>query len=86
MVVTAIKYLAGLSAVVFWLCPLRTGTQVVVFVTSIAVVLICHSVLTRMDETYAAKYAGYWPKLLDWSTPAKSDDAREKPTAPDTKT
>src|SRR5580692_10665997 len=62
MAVTVIKYLAGLSAVVFWLCPLRTGTQVLVFLTSIAVLLICHSVLTSMDEAYAAKNAGYWPK------------------------
>jgi Double zinc ribbon len=37
-VVTGIKYLAGLSPMVFWLCPLRTGTQVVLFVASIAVI------------------------------------------------
>jgi len=37
IIVTAIKYLAGLSAVVFWFCPLRTGIQVLVFVASIAV-------------------------------------------------
>jgi hypothetical protein len=42
--------------------------QVLVFVASIAVLLICHSVLTNMDETYAAKNEGYWPKPLDWST------------------
>jgi hypothetical protein len=86
MVVTVIKYLAGLSAVVFWLCPLRTGTQVLVFLTSIAVLVICHSVLTSMDEAYAAKNAGYWPKPLDWSQPAKSDNSSAKPTAPVTKT
>jgi hypothetical protein len=86
MVVTVIKYLAGLSAVVFWLCPLRTGTQVFIFVISIAVLLICHSILTSMDDTYAAKKAGCWPKTLDWGTPAKSDYASEKPTASDTKT
>jgi hypothetical protein len=86
MVVTVIKYLAGLSAVVFWLCPLRTGTQVLIFVISMAALLICHSVLTSVDETHAAKHAGYWPKPLDWGTPAKSDYASKKPTAPDTKT
>ena len=86
MVVTAVKYLAGLSAVVFWLCPLRTGTQVLVFVASIAVFLICHSVSTSMAEAYAAKNAGYWPKPLDWGTPSKSDNSNEKATAPDTKT
>jgi hypothetical protein len=85
MLVTVIKDLVGLSAVVFWLCPLRTGTQVLIFVISMAALLICHFMLTSMDETYAAN-AGYWPKPLDWSTPAKPDDASEKPTAPDTKT
>jgi hypothetical protein len=68
-VVTAIKYLAGLSAVVFWLCPLRTGTQVLVFVASIAVMLICHFGLSSIDEEYANKNAGYWPKRLDWTAP-----------------
>ena len=86
MVVTVIKYLAGLSAVVFWLCPLRTGTQVLIFVISMAVLLICHSILTSMDETFAANKAGYWPEPLDWGTPAKPDYASEKPTAPETKT
>jgi len=63
-VLTVIKDLAGIAAVVFWLCPLRTGTQILGCVASIAVFLICHSVLTNLDETYAAKYgsAGYWPK------------------------
>ncbi|HEV3512592.1 MAG TPA: hypothetical protein VGS05_12875 [Candidatus Sulfotelmatobacter sp.] len=72
-VVTTIKYLAGLSAVVFWLCPLRTGTQVLVFVASIAVLLICHFGLSGIDEEYANKNAGYWPKPLDWTAPSKSD-------------
>jgi hypothetical protein len=74
LVVTAIKYLAGLSAVVFWLCPLRTGTQVLVFVVSIAVMLICHFGLSSIDEEYANKNSGYWPKPLDWTAPSKSDD------------
>jgi hypothetical protein len=86
LVVTAMKYLAGLSAVVFWLCPLRTGTQVLIFVASIVVLLICHSVLTNMDEAYAAKNAGYWPKLLDWGAAPKSDNPTEKLTSPDSKT
>ena len=77
-VVTAIKYLAGLSAVVFWLCPLRTGTQVLVFVASIAVMLICHFGLSSIDEEYANKNAGYWPKPLDWTAPSKSDDPDAK--------
>ena len=77
-IVTAIKYLAGLSAVVFWLCPLRTGIQLLVFVASIAVLLVCHFTLTSMDETYANKDAGHWPEPLDWNPPSKSD---KSPTA-----
>ena len=77
-VVTAIKYLAGLSAVVFWLCPLRTGTQVLVFVASIAVMLICHFRLSSIDEEYANKNAGYWPERLDWTAPSKSDEPGTK--------
>src|SRR5262249_4405671 len=76
--VTMIKYLAGLSAVVFWLCPLRTGTQVLVFVASIAVLLICHFGLSSVDEDYANKNAGYWPKPLDWMSPSKLDEPAEK--------
>jgi hypothetical protein len=77
-VVTAIKYLAGLSAVVFWLCPLRTGTQVIIFVASIAVLLICHFGLSSINEDYANKNAGYWPKPLNWTPPSKSDDTSGK--------
>jgi len=76
--VNAIKFLAGLSAVVFWLCPLSTGTQVVVFIASIAVMLICHFGLSSIDHEYANKNAGYWPKPLDWTAPSKSDDPGTK--------
>jgi hypothetical protein len=78
MVVTAIKYLAGLSAVVFWVCPLRTGTQVLIFVASIGVLLICHFARSSMDEAYANKNAGYWPKPIDWNPTSKSDGTSEK--------
>ena len=44
------------------------------FVSSIAVLLICHFGLSRIDEDYAHKNAGYWPKLLDGTAPSKSDD------------
>jgi hypothetical protein len=75
-VVTAIKYLAVLSAVVFWLCPLRTGTQVLAFVGSIAVLLICHFGLSSIDEDYANKNAGDWPEPLDWTAPSSIRAAR----------
>jgi hypothetical protein len=77
-VVTAIKYLAGASAVVFWVCPLRMGTQVLVFVVSIGVMLSCHFGLSNIDEEYANKDAGYWPKPFDWTTPFKSDEPGTK--------
>jgi hypothetical protein len=84
--VTAIKYLAGISAVVFWLRPLRTGTQVVVFVASIAVLLISHSILSNVDEAHANKHAGYWPTPFNWSTSLKPDGASEKRADAKTKT
>lgn len=77
-VVTAIKYLACLSAVVFLLCPYRTMTQVLVLVTSIAVMLIGHFALSSIDEECANKKAGYWPKPLDWTAPSQSDDSGTK--------
>jgi hypothetical protein len=77
-VVTTIKYLAGLSGVVFWVCPLRSGTQVLLFAASIAVMLVCHFGLSSIDEQYANKDAGYWPKPLDWTAPSKSDDPGTK--------
>jgi hypothetical protein len=81
---TAIRGLAGIAAVVFWFCPLRTSTQVLVFVASITVLLICHSVLINLDEAYAAKHGsvGYWPKATDW-TP-KPPRSGEKPKSADT--
>jgi hypothetical protein len=54
--------------------PLASETQVLVFVSSIAVLLICHFGLSSIDEDYAHKNAGYWPKPLDWTAPSKSDD------------
>src|SRR5215831_12599280 len=51
----AISGLAAVAGVLFWLCPLRTGTQILLFVSSIAVLLLCHVLLTELDETYVAK-------------------------------
>jgi hypothetical protein len=85
MVVTVIKYLAGLSAIAFWLCPLRTGIQVLVFAGSIAVLLICHFALSSMDEAYANKHAGYWPKPLDWNTRPETEGRTGQPPTTGTK-
>ena len=76
-IVTAIKYLAGLSAVVFWFCPLRTGIQVLVFVASIGFADLSLRV-GKHGRDLPDKDAGYWPTPLDWSAPSKSD---KSPTA-----
>jgi hypothetical protein len=74
-IVMLARGLAGVAAVVFWLCPLRTGTQILLFVASIVLFLICHSVLSNLDDNYIDKHLkdGYWPpKPIDWSTPPPS--------------
>jgi hypothetical protein len=71
IVVTVVKAIAGIAAVVFIFCPLSTGTQILAFVGSIAVFLICHSLLTNLDEEYVDEHMknGYWPpKPVDWSS------------------
>src|SRR5579859_2287786 len=47
---TAIKYLAGLSGVVFWRCPLRTGTPVLLFGARRAGMLSCQFGWSSIDE------------------------------------
>lgn len=61
---TVIKVLAGIAAVAFWLFPLSTGKQVLLFGASIAVLLICHFALTSLDENYINEHMkdGYWPQ------------------------
>ena len=77
------RALAGIAAVVFWFCPLRTGTQVLLFVASIVLFLICHAVLSNLDDDYIEKHLkdGYWPpKPIDWSTPPSTLGENEKGT------
>ncbi len=70
-----IKGIAVIAGILFVLSPLRSGTQVLVFIGSIVVLLACHFALTELDETYAAKGpTGYWPKRLDWNPPQHSGD------------
>ncbi len=59
-------------------CQRAFQTQVLVFVASIAVMLICHFRLSSIDEEYANKNAGYWPERLDWTAPSKSDEPGTK--------
>jgi hypothetical protein len=79
--VTVVKGIAGIAAVVFIFCPLSTGTQILAFVGSIVVFLICHSVLTNLDEDYLDEHTknGYWPpKPVDWSALPDGHVASEK--------
>jgi len=80
--VTIVKGIAGIAAVVFIFCPLSTGTQVLAFAGSIVVFLICHSLLTNLDENYIDEHIknGYWPpKPIDWSPLPDRRVAGEKP-------
>jgi hypothetical protein len=52
-----IKVIAGIAAVVFWLVPLRTGTQFLLFVASMVVMLICFAISGNLDDSNP----GYWP-------------------------
>ena len=50
-VVSTVRAMAALAVLVFILCPLRMGTLVLVFVASILVFLICHTVLLSLVPT-----------------------------------
>lgn len=83
MVLTVIKGIAGIAGVAFWLCPLRTSIQVLLFAVSIGVLLICHFALSSLDDTYLDKHVkdGYWPpKPINWDAPT-SENAKDKNTA-----
>jgi hypothetical protein len=83
LVTTVVKGIAGIAAVVFIFCPLSTGTQILAFVGSIVVFLICHSVLTNLDEGYLDEHIknGYWPpKPIDWSPLSDRPVASEERT------
>jgi len=78
--VNVIKGIAGIAAVVFVLCPISTGTQILAFAASVVVFLICHFMLVNLDETYLDKYpSGYWPpQPMDWTAPLKQPLRIEK--------
>ena len=58
VILTTTKIVAGIAAVAFWLMPLRTGTQFLLFVGSIVVLVICFAVSSNLDD----KNTGFWPK------------------------
>jgi hypothetical protein len=55
----AIKTVAGIAAVAFFLAPMSTSTGLVWFVGSIIVLLVCFVLLKSMEED--DENAGYWP-------------------------
>jgi len=56
-----VKVVASIAAVVFLLVPLATWTQVLLFIGSIVVLLICSVATKNLDDTNDDKDAGYWP-------------------------
>jgi hypothetical protein len=56
-VLNAVKTVAVIAAVVFWFCPLSSATQVLIFVGSIVVLLICFGISNGLDDSNT----GYWP-------------------------
>jgi hypothetical protein len=67
IVLNVVKGIAAAAAVIFIFCPLGTGAQVLGFVGSLVVLLICHLVITKIDASYEDKNAGYWPsRPMDW--------------------
>ena len=69
--VLVVRGVAAIAAVIFVFCPLSTFTQIVVFVGSIFLFLICHHVLINLDENFMDENTkhGYWPpKPNTWMT------------------
>jgi hypothetical protein len=70
VLLNTVKAIAGVAAVVFWFCPLRTATQVLIFLASIAVLLICAALSSNLDDQ---TNTGYSPeKPIDWSAPGNA--------------
>jgi urea transporter len=53
-----VKTIAGIAAVVFLLAPLSTWTQVLAFIASIVVMLICFAATNHLDD----KNTGFWSR------------------------
>ena len=82
LVVAVVKGIRGIAVVVFILCPFSSGAMILTFVGSVVVFLICHWLLTTLDETYIDKHIknGYWPpKPIDWTSSANTDNQQRAP-------
>lgn len=58
--VAVVKGIRGIAVVVFILCPFRSRAMILTFVSSVIVFLICHWLLTTLDETYIDKNIKNW--------------------------
>lgn len=80
-VVTALKGIAAVAAVVAFFCPLSTWNQILIFVGSVFLFLLCHALLSNLDDTYLDEHmkGGYWPsKPTDWGHRSDENDAPKK--------
>ena len=66
---------------VFIFTPLGTGTQLIGFVGAVVVLLICHFVRAKFDDTCIDEHMkdGYWPaKPMDWNSPPAEHDPSDR--------
>jgi hypothetical protein len=83
LVVNFVRVIAGIAVVIAAFCPFGSWTQILTFMGSIVVLLICHLALVNLDDSYVAKMShGYWPpKPTNWSAvPDRTDPAEEHRT------
>jgi hypothetical protein len=82
VVLNVIKVVAGIAAAVFWFVPLATGTQVVLFVGSIVVLLICFAASSSLDDSQRIRLnPGSIPDSLLLSKKSNQSNKRKTATA-----
>lgn len=81
IVVTVVRGIAGIAAVVAIFCPFGTWTQILIFMGSVVVLLICHFVLAHLDDNYVAEQVkdAYWTsKPMNWTPLPDRNDRDER--------
>jgi len=81
LIVNFVKGAAGIAAVIAVFCPFGSWAQILTFMGSVVLLLICHFALVNLDDDYVAKYTGkgYWPsKATDWSSAQDRHDPDEE--------
>ena len=79
IVVTIVRGVAGIATVVAIFCPLGTWAQILTFIGSTVVFLICQAVLSNLEDNYSdeSMKEGHWPaKPVD--SPSERLKASEK--------